>query len=45
MRYDYETKRKPYMGELGLESYQAWQIEDYVWVRLLVNSGGVVNRG
>ncbi|KAL8567183.1 hypothetical protein ACOMHN_046593 [Nucella lapillus] len=36
IRYNYETKRKPYQGELGFDSYQPWQLEDYVWIRRFV---------
>lgn len=36
IQYEYETKRKPYQGELGIESYQPWQLEDYVWIRRFV---------
>nr|KAG5699247.1 hypothetical protein BaRGS_000449 [Batillaria attramentaria] len=36
LRYDYDTRRKPYRGELGVDSYEAWQIEDYVFVRKVV---------
>ncbi|KAK6196120.1 hypothetical protein SNE40_001406 [Patella caerulea] len=33
---DYNRKLKPYTGHLGLESYQPYQLEDYVIVRKLV---------
>ncbi|KAK3698156.1 hypothetical protein RRG08_021667 [Elysia crispata] len=33
---DYEARRKPYNGELGLDSYQPWQIPDFIMVRKLL---------
>ena len=31
--------RKPYKGELGLESYEDWQIPDYALVRTYLTYG------
>ncbi|XP_046555115.1 uncharacterized protein LOC124264417 [Haliotis rubra] len=36
IRAEYETKKRPYNGELGLETYDNWQLADYVLVRKLV---------
>lgn len=36
IRAEYETKKRPYNGELGLETYDHWQLGDYVIVRKLV---------
>ena len=39
MRHEYNSKLKPYRGELGIESYEAWQIEDFVWVSFVIAPG------
>ena len=39
MRHEYDSKLKPYRGELGIESYEAWQIEDFVWVSFVIALG------
>ncbi|RUS78883.1 hypothetical protein EGW08_013358, partial [Elysia chlorotica] len=36
LHQDYEARRKPYNGELGLDSYQPWQIPDFIMVRKLL---------
>ncbi|PVD18530.1 hypothetical protein C0Q70_21079 [Pomacea canaliculata] len=36
LQHDYERRKKPYNGELGVNSYKPWQMEDYVIVRSLV---------
>ncbi|GFR92158.1 hypothetical protein ElyMa_004346400 [Elysia marginata] len=36
LHQDYEARRKPYNGELGLDSYQPWQIPHFIMVRKLL---------
>ncbi|XP_076453551.1 uncharacterized protein LOC143288799 [Babylonia areolata] len=36
IRHDYETKRRPYNGELGIQSYEPWQLDDFLWIRKFV---------
>ncbi|XP_012940119.1 uncharacterized protein LOC101860420 isoform X1 [Aplysia californica] len=37
LHHDYLKMKRPYKGELGVESYEAWQMPDYYVVRKLVD--------
>ncbi|KAK7090218.1 uncharacterized protein [Littorina saxatilis] len=37
LHHEYVTKQKPYRGELGIDSYQPWQIDHYVFIRKFVS--------